>query len=261
MDEDQRLGRCSSQRRVVRRNATVLITGQGPPAPPWRPRTRSFPCSSPAPRRSASATDRPQAFQSVARRSKSESAVSSSASCRRASTRPCCRSVAENESTTDCPPGSRQSALAPLHLKLPGRHECLALAGVFHERRHASALVVLRNGRDDRLTLGPGAGETHDGVEFVLRNINSRSRASNYSTSRIPKIAGKIPLRPAAQPSYRSNTSVALAPPKPKLLDMMASRATPSRRSRTTSMPSAAGSSCSMLAEAQMKPCFIISSE
>jgi len=75
----------------------------------------------------------------------------------------------------------------------------------------------------------------------------------------IPDLATSGPgLRQSVR---RRNTRVALAPPKPKLLDMTVSRRALSTVSRTMGMPVAAGSSSAMLAEAVMKPCSIISSE
>ena len=62
----------------------------------------------------------------------------------------------------------------------------------------------------------------------------------------------------AYAPSQRRSTKLALVPPKPKLFDS-AVRIGASTVSRTSGMPSAAGSSVSMLAEPAMKPCCSIS--
>ena len=65
----------------------------------------------------------------------------------------------------------------------------------------------------------------------------------------------------SCQSRYLERTSVALVPPKPKLLDRTLSKSTPSIRSIAISSGRISGSSSVMLAEAEMKPSCIISSE
>ena len=64
------------------------------------------------------------------------------------------------------------------------------------------------------------------------------------------------------QPSNRRKTRVALVPPKPKLFDItgIQSQRRPARL-RTIGMSATSGSKFSILADSQMKPLFIISSE
>lgn len=61
--------------------------------------------------------------------------------------------------------------------------------------------------------------------------------------------------------SKRRNTSVALVPPKPKLLDITTRRSTSSIRSRMIGKHSASGSRVSILAEAAINRLSIINSE
>lgn len=123
----------------------------------------------------------------------------------------------------------------PFRLRSTGRGECAARLAVGAERDEGAVVVphAAARVRPRRVEDQEGEGGTDQTLHRALR----------------------------AQASRRRMTIVALVPPKPNELDSTVAILASSRRSRTMGMSAKSGSSSSMLALAQMKPLFIISSE